>query len=84
MEGFPTSGPLSGSDDLELQTLTDNSETASGILHLDSSGEKTWHVSQLPPVDRGRKAWGFVLGGILIEGLGWGKSATVSWITLIY
>ena len=32
------------------------------------------NISQLPPVDRGRAALGFVFGGILVEGLGWGKS----------
>jgi hypothetical protein len=83
MEKFPTSGPLSATSFLELQTPIDNSDTFSSIFNLYSSGASLWNVSQLPPMDRGRQAWGFVLGGVMIEGLGWGESATVSWITLI-
>lgn len=35
--------------------------------------QQTRNVFQLPPVDTGRAAWGFVLGATLVEGLTWGE-----------
>jgi hypothetical protein len=35
------------------------------------SGEKL--QSQLPPIDRGRRAWSFLIGAFMIEGLLYGQ-----------
>jgi hypothetical protein len=68
---------------VELRTLNRAEDAALSVsidtgAQNDSRGEELRNISQLPPVDRGKAAWGFVFGGLLIEGLGWGESCPMS------
>jgi hypothetical protein len=76
MENISTSRPLVN-EELELQEVSRNSEAGLNNVELDTGGAETRHVSQLPPVDGGRKAWSLILGGIMIEGLGWGELSVI-------
>ena len=58
---------------LDISEGNDSSPADEGLDMVVNLETELRIVFQLPPVDTGRAAWGFVLGATLVEGLTWGE-----------
>lgn len=69
LEALPSDLAFSEGRRSSTFTISEPDVQTQSSIEMDTEAR---NVSQLPPVDTGRQAWGFVLGATFCEGLTWG------------
>lgn len=60
-------------DENDIHFIDTQDAAQASSLHYDSSGPSAVVSQTLPPVDGGRRAWLFLLGCFMLDGIVWGE-----------